>query len=71
LTGDVVEVKDFNLLIFYKLLFPFLLDQKGEKKSSSLEALLFEDPFKKQANRPMLIASLFVRYAGKRTSINN
>jgi len=29
--------------------FPFLLDQKGEKKSSSLEALLFEHHSKKQA----------------------
>jgi hypothetical protein len=49
--------------------FRFLLDQKAEKKSSSLEALLFEHRFKKQANRSMLIPSLFVRYASKRTNV--
>jgi hypothetical protein len=51
-----------------------LLDQKGEKKSSSLEALLFEHRFKKQLNfsqhlhkwdvgKEKPIASLFDRYA--------
>jgi len=47
--------------------FPFLLDQKGEKKSSSLEALLFEHRSKKQAIARAKNPSLFVHYACKRT----
>ena len=62
----LIRALSFYLLIFFNcfsIAFPFLLDQKGKKKSSSLEALLFEHRSKKQANRPLLIASLFVRYA--------